>query len=389
LTIIALQYLKGTFLCLADTRVSRPSNNGKPRSVTDYFPKLGVLPIKWGCGEKDQITFGQSELGIAFSGNVTNSSAVYNLALNTLQNLYTISNEELPPKLEDIAEHLRTLIQVIFDDTKAELEMGAVIDTFLFGYCPRSKIAEAFQVGCLPLDTGWATEATKLQFQDYSTFAMGSGSKLFWDLKHKLHAEGNKVPFEKAFVSFVQSGVDPACGGSVNALEADANSVSLKPMLLPIDDGRDFEVFICGILWSDLGSVSNYSIGRNFIGIGIEDVTNRGWLKKLGYDPDGPEINSKIKNLAAMQGVLTAASREKAKVQLSSDLTVEKISPEKGKWYFSTVCQACYLFSPLLVDPSNGSNLTPFYEVYKISSTCTHCGENCSSPANELRSRVW
>lgn len=389
MTIIALQYHKGRFLCLADTRVSRSGNNNKPRSLTDYFQKLGILPLKWGCGENEDIAFGRSELGVAFSGNVTVASAVYNLALSTFQNLYTFDSKALPPKLEDIAEHFRSLIQIIFDDTKAELQENALIDTFIFGYCPRSKKAEAFQVGCSYSGSTWKTEATKLELQENIAFAIGSGSQLFWGLKRKLHAEGKKVPIEKAFVSFVQSGADPACGGSVSALEADSNNVSLIPILLPVNDEKDFELFISGILRSDLGTVSNFDIGRTFIGIGIEDATNRQWLKKLGYDPDGPEITAKIKNLAAMQGVLTAASREKTKVKLSSDLPVEKVTPEKGNWYFSIVCQACYLFSPLLADPSTGSNPTPFNEVYKISSTCIHCGENCSSPANELKSRAW
>jgi ribosomal protein S27E len=98
----------------------------------------------------------------------------------------------------------------------------------------------------------------------------------------------------------------------------------------------------------------------------------------------------KEKNLIAFQQTLAAmAGNFPGKIELRATYSLDSITPENSKWYFSIKCPKCKNVTPIVPDASNGKRGNPFSGTGKISVECFYCSNHLLASAAEISTFQW
>lgn len=391
MTLIAVNFAEDIFYALSDSRVSEQSGSGA-RKITDRLVKIFPIPYRFTAGsssapEIDTI----GELGFAFAGSVLLATALQAMSANVLRNMHNDIPPLEAPSFEALAECILTCARLLHEDTV--VGGPRPYDAFVFGFCPKSGHPKLKKLTLLMRDSVYEYTMVDVPLSEGITHAIGSGAGYFRELS-KLNEQNvaqGKLPdsLEMHFLKSVSGNPDPGTGGFIQMMKVDRSGADFLGLLQADADLNGAKIVVSGVTKEEIGIVEGYQLGRILMGIGIPQATNRGALRRLGYDPDDPKLTQEVRNKAAFSSMLRYLAGRSEQGVVDNQISLEAPKPIKDEFYFSKVCTACFLVTPLLHDDSNGSNLRPFNGSGSISAKCIHCGETASISAVECVSRRW
>ncbi|HWU16597.1 MAG TPA: hypothetical protein VN155_02855 [Devosia sp.] len=355
MTLVVIWRQDNALHAIADTRVT----NADTLVLTDFAPKLFLIKVHCETGPINHSHSHDFTIGFAFAGYVSAATYVHAAASAACTNLVA---EDIigPPPLKNIAELVRQIYERIVLDMHfrrpgdPQLVLNSTV--LVFGYCPVSKELQSFQiksgiVAGLPI-----VAMTPREVDAHHCVAIGSGSRAFYDAASSMKGGAVLDPI-RAFLNVHRDPEVKDVGGGIQYLQAD-KSGAILPAVLNIDPAIDpdhpsYSLF--GVNVESLGGVAGYKVGHQrpgsvVYGFGLEDAANRTMLRRLGVDPDGLEVTTRLKNAAAIFGAVSAAAREKVKVRLERTLDVQSVPFVPGQRYAGRPCPKCGEFLRLLPD---------------------------------------
>lgn len=370
---------------MSDSRLTRISESG-PKVVTDRFTKLFIIPYNitsWNKERTKDLTF-KGEVGFAFAGYTLLATALQAMAGNLLTNLHDSEGKAEPPTFRNICECILRAAQLLHQDT---LLNPLPYEAFIFGFCPSTKAPHIFHLG---LETGsipYEVIISERKMTNGITYFAGSGSKYFHEvIKPKKERD---ITFEEMFLKTVECNPDKGTGGPIQILSVRGSEAVIEGVLQADTTRDNSEIYLSGVSETELGKIGGYGLGRVCRGVGIPTLIQRGALRRLGYDPDDPKLPRETKNYASMNSMLITMNNLKSVSECKETISLPKVEPENGRYYFSKVCTSCFRLTPLLHDPSNGENPRPFVGNGHLKSPCFFCETQVLIPVIECVSRKW
>lgn len=388
MTLVAIVFSAGEFVCCADTRISGGTQSGKgPASLVDTYGKIFVIPGRFAVeGEPRGGNLGTFEIGAAFAGGTLISSTIISLVTNILSNLHS-DHDTKPPSFEDLVQCVVRVSDSVFEEMKWK-HHSPEFSFFLFGFCPRNKSEKLYSVG-LDFSSGSAeVQASQLDVTDGGIYTIGSGRHAFKSIVEAEHPSGlTHASLPSLMYRVIATGLDKSTGGGITVAKANKHSVRLVPVGVPrsmSDLETEVDVTISGLRTDRIGDVGEYSIGRDMMGAGIEIAQNNQWLVRLGFDIKNTAIEASHRNLASLQYALAFPPADGSKIDLGGkDYLICAPVLYSGKQYLSCSCSECSLVTPLIEVRSESPQKRPFKNGW-VTCTCAHCRNLSRVPAEQV-----
>jgi hypothetical protein len=216
---------------------------------------------------------------------------------------------------------------------------------------------------------------------------LGSGSQLFDEFRREEEKRG-RGGAQALFKRVMASGKLKDVGGYTQYADADEHGAQLIPTIIQSPSDPDEKTLsVLGFdVWS-LGQVDGLDLGRRAFGAGEEAATGRLALRQKGIDPDGA-VSREIQNLASIEAALATSFHFGKQVMLDADFSLEPWQPKEGMRYFVAPCESCRHYSPLCLDPSDGT-WEPFVGNGRLKSKCHWCGEAVAAGRSTVKSNAW
>jgi hypothetical protein len=102
-------------------------------------------------------------------------------------------------------------------------------------------------------------------------------------------------------------------------------------------------------------------------------------------------VNESLKttNTKAFKGMLSSITGSGGKAALQGDYQLHTPKPVEGSWYYTVLCNKCTKPTPLVEDPSSGSDGEKFTGPGGIVADCYNCGTTNRAEPAHIISRKW
>lgn len=391
MTLIAVNFGKDSFHALSDSRVSELSTTGT-KKITDRLVKVFPIPYRFTAGSASSPEIDSTgEIGFAFAGSVLLATALQAMSANVLRNMHNDIPPLEAPSFEALAECILTCAQLLHEDTV--VGGPRPFDAFIFGFCPKSGLPKWKKLTLLLVNSVYEYVLVDVPISEGMTHAIGSGAAYFRELSkpnEQAVAKGRKPDsLETHFLKSVNENPDPGTGGFIQMLKVDRFGADFLGLIQADADLNGAKIVVSGVTKEEIGEVEGYQLGRILMGVGTAEATNRGALKRLGYNPDDPKLTKEIRNMAAFSSMLIYLGANQEQGVVDEQISLEPPRPAKGEFYFSKVCEHCYLMTPILYDESKGGNPRPFRGVGALAANCIHCETKVKIKAAECVAKKW
>lgn len=387
MTLIAVNYIKNRFWALSDSRASHKPQ-GEIVKITDRFTKTYLVPYKFTSGNREGTSYTKEfsgRVGFAFAGDIFAALAIQAMVSNILENMHDAEGTLKPPTFNTITQVFLRAAELFHEET---IINPRVYEAFIFGFCPSTQEPSLSILTLKKEDNIFKFATHNLELSDGMTYSIGSGSEFF---RHLISCPENKQRYlEDLFREAVLENPDKGTGGAVQLMSVYSDHENYEGVLQADRTKDNVEIFVSGVGNAEFGDIDGYKLGRVVIGISAEEVANRQELRRIGYNPDSPEVTKAIKNTAGFIAALRSVSRSQSeKLKMDDEYEVAAPSPIKGDFYFSSMCKSCFLMTPLLVDESRGEKRNLCYGNGKLYANCIHCSSRVELLPFEMIGREW
>lgn len=290
MTVVAVQFQDGKFLCCSDTKISRRNENNQIHVETEVFSKSfvihGTFEIDYNSVKKVE-TF---SFGVAFAGGALISSAIAGLIGNILSCLKN-TDDSLAPSSKDLIDSVELVATLVLKDFGSRKTVGKA-PTFsfaMFGFCPRIK--EPFLTRFTYEDPlGLDIIRNDFVIRDGYLEVFGSGSMDFEKFLKSQFAEKNAISSLPSLMAMTLATSDnKTIGGGITLISATKDEISIVPVLFPQTwDQRELNTFVSvsGISEFGIERIGSFSFTRNIVPAGSEMVLLNQFMIAQGFDLD-------------------------------------------------------------------------------------------------------
>jgi len=387
MTILLITREAGEVICYSDSRVTNRPNNSL-KTVTDHFSKILLIPFRLSMGRlnRPDVREVRGEFGFAFAGDITFATALYSMASSVFMGLHSNETDQAP-KMTYFAETLARLANVLLDDVIVNAKEREY-SIFFFGPCPRDADIKIFEILIDRTTQPWRFASIEVPIKETGLAVAGSGAPSFFAYVKK-NPQTLALPYAEILLDLIESGEEPTIGGFLQQGVASSKGVRIVPMINPINGRKNLEIHVAGLSISEIGSVGDFTVGRDAIGFRILEVAETQWLLENGYSQDrranSPTVNETAKVMANLRHWQSSEGKSAGLHYFVRFLSPKVI--EESKYYFLARCDHCNRPCPVLEDPSFGAKPEPFFGNGGIIGTCCYCGSEVRVPVIRLRSR--
>ncbi len=394
MTLVALSFENGQFLCTADTRIS---NRGKVSA--DAYSKAFIVPVRVEIVRTDKINYCELKykIGIAFaSGSIIFAQSCVNLISNFLYNINQESETSEPIRFETIAFFSHNVVVNIFEEMRYRLnELG--FEIILFGYCPRYNTPCIYSISTELVDGVVQVRTEILSVIEGGIWVIGSGRQAFEaSLATKFPPFYGKVSVADQVFNAVQSGIDGGTGGGVTVLMLTKKLARLYPVMSPSSSSKTeirVTVSLSGMILNESLNLLEYSqqkfndgqgfsVGSYVFGVGMGLVNTNTGLIRLGESVSFSTSVSK-RNAVYLHNLLEVSyGLDVSQDLLGSAMRIEPIGLRKlsggnsDNVFYGFLCPTCMSVVRIFPAPNLPKKKKPFMNG-RLNCHCKKCSNDC------------
>ncbi len=274
MTLIAIRYRKDhdDLQALADSRAS--SDMG---TLSDHVPKFARLRIRCYKEQKTSATVEKKVLDleclVGFTGNVSVAFATFNTLQAYLCDLI-VPNGMRPPRIADIAEFARYILDKNFREFGDILRNRAATDLIVFGKLPRDTGLEAYRVAAFADDKINSVADRLPLVEEEILCAFGSAGPYFLNrVEEHAKSTGYLHPVN-ILTAMLEKSERKDIGGNVQIAIANKTGVMLPHFITPRPErGKcQADVTFLGRDVSDIPMIGECKAVRHAVGPTLEEL---------------------------------------------------------------------------------------------------------------------
>jgi hypothetical protein len=268
MTLVAVwQHEPDRIHAVADTRFSHERG-----VATEHGPKL--LPLNVVCrkpkpgGGRFNVEHFRTEFGFAYSGSTLAALSAHTLANIVCTNLIGMENF-VPPAIDDIALATGDICLQYMREVGQLSAHAGLFKAILFGICPKTHEAIAFEMKPKIEPTGVNLEITRHLLTSETVIVIGDRQQLLHDRIAKVRSgASHPIVFadapERALQSLIDDGSIKSVGGALQQAWATPGKLELIATLRPIEvrppAPRNAGLFLLGFDIMDMQTVGGYRV---------------------------------------------------------------------------------------------------------------------------------
>lgn len=259
---------------VADTRISRPADDGDVSVLTDSGPKIYRIPVycTFNNGGKIERAYATS-FGFVFAGYLLSALSTHAFASTCTENLYSETKRSGPPSLVSVAELYRKVgeryVKEICSRLPYDFDFRTVVfQGIIFGFCPRQKRYAMYQLEPLFSGGTFSFARGEAQLEAGRFFPIGSGTQSFVEMNEEMHRQNpTKTGVMITFERYLQRQPRKDVGGHFQIGVCDRQGFGFMPVLTPLSgEDRKASITHLGVELADFGDVDGYSTNSHAVG---------------------------------------------------------------------------------------------------------------------------